>query len=250
MTDDRAASATRVGHRISAYAVHCLTASGIVPAAMAVMEIASPNCDPRLVFIWLLLSTLIDAIDGPLARRFHVKRFAASIDGRTIDDLLDYLTFAFIPLLLIWRMEWLPLGTNWTVMLAMAASLFGFAHVSAKNESDGFFRGFPSYWNAFALYAGVFSATVDPWLSAVTLWMLTALTVAPVWVIYPNLAPRRWRPSILYGAGAWTASLLALLWWFPQPPGGLIALSLVYPAYYVALSWYLRSQVTRCEPRS
>jgi phosphatidylcholine synthase len=228
---------------ITAYAVHILTASGIVPAALAMMEIASPACDPPVVFLWLLLGTLIDAVDGPLARRFHVKHYAASIDGRTIDDLLDYLTFAFIPLLLIWRMQWMPNGLGWTVVFAMGASLFGFAHTGAKDEANGFFRGFPSYWNAYALYAGVFSAMLSPWLTAITLWALTILTVAPIWVIYPNLAPRKWKPSLILGALLWTIALLVMLWYFPYPPSTLLALSLVYPAYYAIISWYLRRHV-------
>ncbi|QDV40932.1 Phosphatidylcholine synthase [Stieleria neptunia] len=225
---------------IAAYAVHCLTASGIVPAALAMMEIASPYCDPRIVFLWLLLATLIDAIDGPLARRFHVKRYASSLDGRTVDDLLDYLTFAFIPLLLIWRMDWMPAGLGWTVVFAMSASLFGFAHTDAKDEANGFFRGFPSYWNAYALYAGIMSAMVSPWLTAVTLWGLSVLTVSPVWMIYPNLTPKPWKMSVMVGAVLWAIAMLVMLWQFPQPPAAWVAVSLVYPAYYVALSWHLR----------
>ncbi|TWT56206.1 CDP-alcohol phosphatidyltransferase family protein [Allorhodopirellula solitaria] len=225
--------------RLIAYSVHVLTASGVVPAALAAMEIASPTCDPRIVFLWLLLSTLIDAIDGPLARRFHVKKYAASIDGRTIDDLLDYLTFAFIPLLLIWRMQWMPIGLGWTVVLAMGASLFGFAHTEAKDETDGFFRGFPSYWNAFALYAGIFSTLFSPWLTAITLWILTVLTVAPVRMIYPNLAPRAWKPTVMIGALLWTLILLAMLYSFPRPPIVLVAVSLLYPVFYAFLSWHL-----------
>ncbi|QDT03075.1 Phosphatidylcholine synthase [Rubripirellula lacrimiformis] len=227
-------------HHIRAYAVHCLTASGIVPAAFAVMEIASLDCDPRIVFIWLLLATLIDAIDGPLARRFHVKRYASSIDGRTIDDLLDYLTFAFIPLLLVWRMGWMPIGFGWTVVFAMAASLFGFAHVDAKDEANGFFRGFPSFWNAYAVYAGIFSTLVSPWLTAITLWTLAGLTVAPIWMIYPNLAPNKWKRVVMGGAVLWTLSMLALLWDFPHPPIPLLVLSMTYPTFYAVLSWHLR----------
>ena len=33
---------------------------------------------------------------------------APDIDGRTIDDIVDYLTFTFIPMLLVWRMGWVP----------------------------------------------------------------------------------------------------------------------------------------------
>ncbi|MCO8123147.1 phosphatidylcholine synthase [Stieleria sp. TO1_6] len=225
--------------RVLAYSVHLLTVSGIVPAALAVMQIASPDCDPRLVFLWLLLATLIDAIDGPLARKFDVKHHAPAIDGRTIDDLLDYLTFAFIPLLLIWRMDWMPPGWSWTVIVAMGASLIGFAHSEAKDETHGFFRGFPSYWNAFALYAGILSTLLSPWLTAALLWVLTVLTVSPVRVLYPNLAPARWKPIVLTGALIWAGSMLYLLYDFPRPSLWAVGISLLYPLFYALLSFYL-----------
>jgi phosphatidylcholine synthase len=227
---------------IAAFSVHLFTASGIIPAALAMHEMFKPDCDPTIVFCWLLLTTLIDALDGPLARRLNVKRYAATIDGRTIDDLLDFLTFAFIPLMLIWRMDWLPSGTGPTVILAMGASLMGFAHVEAKDERGGMFRGFPSYWNAFAFYAGIFSTMISPWLSAVMLWGLTVLTVSPVWMIYPNLAPKLWRRSIIAGTAIWAAIMFAMLWYYPNPPVWMLLVSLIHPVYYFYASW-------RCRPR-
>jgi phosphatidylcholine synthase len=229
--------------RIAAYSVHLFTASGIIPAALAVHEMFKSECDPKRVFFYLLLTTLIDALDGPMARRLNVKRYAASIDGRTIDDLLDYLTFAFIPLMLIWKMEWLPAGTGPTVILAMGASLMGFAHVEAKDEARGMFRGFPSYWNAFAFYAGIFSTMISPWLSAIMLWSLTVLTVSPVWTIYPNLAPKLWRRSIIAGTAVWAAIMFAMLWNYPNPPVWMLVLSLVHPVYYFYASWRCRKQL-------
>lgn len=220
-----------------AYLVHLLTASGVIPAALAVRELVQPDCDPRIVFAYLLLATLIDAVDGPLARKFDVKHVAASIDGRVIDDLLDYLTFAFIPLMLIWRMDWMPTGFGVTVTIAMVASLLGFAHRQAKDETRGVFRGFPSYWNLYAIYAGVFGTQVSPWLTAFILWVLALLTVAPVWVLYPNLAPRRWKLPIFYGGLVWTASLIAILVWnYPSTPMWFVIGSIAYPCFYVYAS--------------
>lgn len=222
-----------------AYSIHLLTASGVIPAAFAVKELTGPDCNPVIVFGLLLLTTLIDAIDGPLARRFNVKINAASIDGRVIDDLLDYLTFAFIPLMLIWRMEWMPTGWGFTVTLAMIASLLGFAHRHAKDESRGVFRGFPSYWNLYAIYAGLFSTQVSPWVTAITLWVLTILTIAPVWVLYPNLAPRRMKTSIFAGGLLWFGALAAILLWnYPNTPMWLVLLSLAYPAFYAIASMH------------
>ncbi|KAA5542594.1 phosphatidylcholine synthase [Roseiconus nitratireducens] len=228
--------------RVKAYAVHLLTASGIVPAALAMNEVARPDGDPRMVFLWLLVCTIIDAVDGPLARRYHVKTNAPAVDGRTIDDLLDYLTFAFIPLMLVWRMGWLPHGTGWTVSLAMAASLFGFSHTQAKDESGGFFRGFPSYWNIFAFYAGLISTLASPWASAVLMWILTILTVTPVKFLYPNLTPRRWKPWILYGSVLWVVVMLWMLPRYPNVSPVTFVVSLIYPAFYTIVSFKLASR--------
>lgn len=229
----------------SAYGVHVLTASGIIPAALAMREIISDDCDPAIVFLYLLATTLIDAVDGPLARRFEVKRYAAAIDGRTIDDLLDYLTFAFIPLMLVWRMQWVPEPLGWTVSLAMGASLFGFAHRDAKDESRGFFRGFPSYWNIFAFYAGILHAIAGPWPVFGLLVGLTILTVSPVWFLYPNLAPVSHRKWLLGGAAVWSILMIVMLRNYPKPPIELTIGSLIYPVLYTVDSIVIGRRLPR-----
>ena len=124
--------------------MHLYTASGIVLAALAAAEIFSPRPDPRIVFALFAAATLVDASDGFLARRWEVKRTAPEIDGRAIDDIVDYITFTFLPLLLVWRMGWVPEPVLLWIAPALIASLFGFANTGAKDEGGGFFRGFPS----------------------------------------------------------------------------------------------------------
>jgi phosphatidylcholine synthase len=229
--------------RARAYAVHLLTASGVVAAFLAVAELLEEAPDERIVFAWLVVAVLIDAVDGSLARAWNVKRFAPDINGRTIDDIVDYLTFTFVPLLLVWRMGWVPFapgipGVAWFAP-ALVASLLGFAHVGAKDEAAGYFRGFPSYWNIAAFYAGLaFYALGEAgqWLNGVVLLALAALTVSPVRFLYPNLTPRPWKLPVLLGAAAWLAVLLGMLLVYRQVPGWIVGVSLIYPAFYVALS--------------
>jgi phosphatidylcholine synthase len=242
--------AASVGQRARAYAVHAFTASGVVFAFLAAAEVCQPTPDPRLVFVYVAIQVLIDAADGPLARAWQVKRFAPAIDGRTIDDIVDYLTYTFVPLLLVWRLNWVPDPAGLWVGLAMVASLFGFANTGAKDERGGFFLGFPSYWNIVALYLGLMRPLFGPWPGGLLVVALAVLTVLPVKFVYPNLAPHPWRWPTLIGGLLWAVMLAAMLPAYPHPPGWLVALSLVYPALYVGLSVWLAGRASRAASAS
>jgi phosphatidylcholine synthase len=240
------------GQRLLAYSVHLYTASGIVFAFLAIAELYQQRPEPRWVFVWLIIAVFIDSTDGPLARRWQVKTRVPQIAGRTIDDIVDYLTFTFIPLLLVWRLQWLPAPAALWVVPAMVASLLGFANTEAKQEEEGFFRGFPSYWNFVAFYICVAYTHYGPEIPAVIMVVLTLLTLLPVRFLYPNLAPRPWRWSLIAGAGAWLIVLLWCLPIYPRMPAWLLWLSLAYPAWYTGLSIYLdiRSRLRQRKSRS
>ena len=227
------------GQRLRAYAVHLYTASGVALAFLAALEMTAAQPDVRYIFILLFGTVLIDATDGPFARRWEVKRWAGSIEGRTIDDLVDYLTFTFLPLLLMARMQWLPEPVWLWIVPALVASLFGFANREAKDEHAGFFLGFPSYWNVVAFYAGFAQGPTGVWFNAGLVLVLAAFTVVPVRFLYPNLAPQPWKTVLMIGGGVWVAILCVMLVSYPDSPGWLVAVSLTYPAFYTVLSFWL-----------
>lgn len=250
MTDDpgRASRRERVrgwGWRARAWAVHVLTASGITLAFLAATELCAPDTDPRRVLLLLTVAVVVDAIDGPLARAWDVKRWAPTIDGRTIDDIVDYITYTFLPLVLVWRMGWVPSPAGLFLFPALLASLFGFANTAAKDEAGGFFLGFPSYWNVVAYYAGLWATGAGLWVNGVAHLALAVLTMVPVRFIYPNLAPRPWRAWLLIGAVAWTALLIGMVPSYPHPPRWMVWLSLAYPVAYVLASWHLARRRSR-----
>ena len=225
--------------RIRAAALHLYTASGGVIAFLATAEICSPAPDPRVVFALLAAAVLLDATDGPLARRWEVKRVLPVIDGRTIDDIVDYLTYTFVPLLLVWRMEWVPAPALAWIVPALVASLFGFANTGIKDEAEGFFLGFPSYWNVVAFYAGPLFQLYGASINAAILLLLALATLLPLRFIYPNLAPRPWRVPVILGALVWLAAMLAMLPDYPRVHPWALGLSLLYPAFYLGLSFRL-----------
>ena len=230
------------GPHLRAALVHVYTASGALLALVATMEVASAAPNPRWVFLLLAAAVLVDATDGPLARRAEVKRWLPSIDGRTIDDIVDYLTYTFVPLLLVWRMGWVPEPALAWIAPALLASLFGFANTAAKDEAGGFFLGFPSYWNVVAFYAGFAYHLYGPWVNAAALLLLALLTVLPARFLYPNLAPSPWRTPLIVGALIWLGMMLWLLVDYPSAPASLVWLSLLYPVLYFWLSYRLAAR--------
>lgn len=225
-----------LGTRVLAYGVHVYTASGLIFAALAMLEVLKATPDPRWVFFWLLVAVFIDMTDGTLARRFDVKVNAPLFDGRKIDDIIDFLTFTFIPLVLVVKMGWVPEPALLFVGPALVASVLGFANVGAKDEAEGYFLGFPSYWNVVAFYAGYWVAIGDGWLNAAMLLGLAVLTVVPVGFMYPTLAPRRWRWFMIAGGYAWCLFCLGMLPSYPNTPAWAVWLSLAGPLGYGLIS--------------
>jgi phosphatidylcholine synthase len=228
--------------RLRAAVVHLYTASGVALAFLATIEVCSTAPDLPAVFLLLALAVLVDATDGPLARRWEVKRVLPEIEGRTIDDIVDYLTYTFVPLLVIWRMEWVPDPALAWIVPALIASLFGFANTGIKDEAGGFFLGFPSYWNVVAFYAGPLDHHYGAAINAAILLLLALATLLPLRFIYPNLAPQPWRMPVILGALLWLGAMLAMLPEYPRVPAWALWLSLLYPAFYVGLSFRLSAR--------
>ncbi len=241
MTDDSPGIAPQ-RQRLLAYAVHTYTASGLVCAALIAHDIF--RRDYRWAFVWMILAVLIDATDGTLARKFRVKDVVPHIDGRKLDDIVDYLIWTFLPLLMIATAGWLPEPAWLWMSIPLIASVFAFVHTGAKEEVNGFFRGFPSYWNVVAFYSAVWLVDWGKGAVLAAVLVLSGLSLLPVRFVYPNRAPR-WRWLFIGGAIAWLVVIGAILWLYPKMPipPSLLWLSAIYPAFYLAASIYLDRQL-------
>jgi phosphatidylcholine synthase len=217
--------------------VHAYTASGGLLAFLATLAIFAGRF--RTAFLWLFTATLVDATDGWLARRVRVGDRLPQFSGQKLDDLIDYLTFVFVPALLLWRADLLPSQGGFGIVAAiLLSSAYAFARDDAKT-SDHFFTGFPSYWNVLALY--LFVAGLTPAANGIILLALAALVFVPIRYIYPTRT-RVLRPLTLTLTALWAAAILAIILSLPHPSAALVALSLLYPAYYTVLSFVLQAR--------
>jgi phosphatidylcholine synthase len=237
--------------RFLAWSVHAYTALGLVAAAgMAVLIVRGDAAAFRAAFALMLAATLIDSTDGFLARALRVKEVLPGFDGRQLDYLTDFLTYVVLPLLLLWRAEVLPAGWHAVLILPLLAGAYWFCQVEAKT-TDGYFLGFPAYWNIVAFYLYVLDRHVVPlpgWFSIGLLLVLTALTFVPTRYLYSTNRGGLNAVTAILGLG-WAVLVAWIVYCLPTDVTQIarndawlsraIVVSLLFPFYYMAVSWYI-----------
>ena len=180
------------------YAVHLLTASGAALAVLAAIAVA--GLDWRAAFIWLGLALIVDGIDGPIARRLRVRERLPDWDGGTLDFVIDYTTYVFVPAIILalgCGLSGYPAALAAT-MVAVSGAIY-FADTRMKQDDDSF-RGFPAGWNMIVFVLFVL-APHPAVVMAVTI-ALAVLTFLPVRFIHP-VRVERWRPLTLAVSALW-----------------------------------------------
>jgi phosphatidylcholine synthase len=221
-----------------AWAVHFYTALGAVMAFAGTLAVLGGRF--REAFLWMIAATVVDGTDGVLARLARVKERTPGFDGGRLDDIVDYLTFVFLPVLLLYVAGHLP-PSGWGLAVASAvllSSAYGFASADAKT-ADNFFTGFPSYWNIVALY--LHAARMTPAVNAAILLALSALVFVRIGWVYPSRTPALRRLTLAL-CGVWGLMVVAIAVSLPDVSMPLLIASLFFPVYYVVLSLVLQSR--------
>jgi phosphatidylcholine synthase len=167
--------------RAAAFSVHILTALGAGLALIALLEAVREHW--AAMFGWLGAALVVDALDGPLARRLDVARVQPDWSGEVLDLVVDFVTYVFVPAYAI---------TASTLLLPTAAPLLG-AGIAVSGAlyfsdrrmkaADNHFRGFPALWNLVAFY--LFLLHLPPAVSSLAVGILIVLTFVPIHVLHP-----------------------------------------------------------------
>lgn len=167
--------------KLGAFAVHLLTASGAALALAAALGAARGEW--RFVFACLGVALFVDAIDGPLARRFDISSRIPWFDGAALDFVVDYSTYVFVPALILANSALLspPWGLVAGIVVAVVGALY-FADRRMKTENLAF-RGFPAVWNALVFILIVLSP--PEWVTLAVIAICAVLTFAPVEFVHP-----------------------------------------------------------------
>ena len=200
--------------RFKALFVHLLTATGAVLSMLAML--AAVEGDWALMFLWLVVALVVDGIDGPLARRYHVKKNWPTYDGVLLDLIIDYLTYVFIPAFALFKSGLLAGWTGWIAIIVIVyGSVIYFVDTRMKTK-DNSFAGFPACWNMFVLVMFALKPG-EVWILA----MVVALTVT----MFTNLKfihpvrTGRWYELSLGVCIAWIVLAGWAAWWdFDEGP--------------------------------
>ena len=132
-----------------AWLVHLFTTLGIVASMLALRDVLIG--DAKRSIIWLLLTLLIDGVDGPIARALEVERRVPLIDGFLLDLIIDYVACVVVPACFMYKFHVVPNNNFGVFVLCVVVftSAIWFARKDMMTE-DNWFRGFPAAWNIVA----------------------------------------------------------------------------------------------------
>jgi phosphatidylcholine synthase len=221
--------------RIRAWAVHVLTACGAALALMALIFATGGHWEA--MFFCLGLALVVDGVDGPLAREFKVAQVLPRWSGDTLDLVVDFTTYVFVPGYAIAASGLMPeFFAIPAGMLVVITGAIYFADRKMKTE-DNYFRGFPAVWNLAAFYLYVLQPPA--WIAAAGVVVLAALTFLPVRFVHP-LRVKQWRWLNVALLALW--ALLALMTVVTGlQPGPIVTL----PLCAIALYFLIAGLITR-----
>lgn len=216
--------------KAKAWSVHAVTASGVILALLALLAVLDGR--PQACLLWLGLALLVDGLDGTLARKYDVKVVLPNFDGATLDLVIDYLTYVFIPAIFVYRFIPLPEYTLLpAVGLILLSSLFCFCNVNMKSK-DNYFVGFPAAWNVVVAY--FYLLEFAPWLSFATILALSGLTLTRVKFLHPFRVKAFMSLNIAVTL-LWMFACAWLILLYPLNSTWLVAVWLLASTYFVGI---------------
>lgn len=216
--------------QVKAWLVHLYTASGGVIGMIALFEAANGHI--RQSFILLIVAAFIDATDGIMARKVKVRSVLPNFDGSMVDNVIDVLTYVWVPVFIMGSQGLLP-HIAWTAVPVLA-SLYAYGQVNMKTD-DSFFLGFPSYWNGIAIY--MFWLKPVPIVAILMVVIPGIFSFIPTRYLYPSKNPIFSKVTWLFGI-PWGFLIIYLLG-LEEPPQSLVWLSMLYPLWYIVSSFYV-----------
>ncbi|MFZ0096497.1 MAG: CDP-alcohol phosphatidyltransferase family protein [Pseudolabrys sp.] len=221
--------------RARAFTVHIFTATGAALAFLALILATGGHW--AAMFLCLGLALVVDGADGPIARAFNVQNVLPRWSGDTLDLVVDFTTYVFVPAYAIAAGGLLPqiLAIPAGIVVVISGALY-FADREMKTK-DNYFRGFPAVWNLAAFY--LYLLEPPEWAAVIAVAVLAGLSFAPIKFLHP-LRVQHWRNFNIVLLAVWAVlAFVAIIQ--DLSPGLYVTLPLSLIAVYFFAVGLLRS---------
>ena len=221
--------------RARAFTVHIFTATGAALAFLALILATGGHW--AAMFLCLGLALVVDGADGPIARAFDVQNVLPRWSGDTLDLVVDFTTYVFVPAYAIAASGLLPqiLAIPAGIVVVISGALY-FADREMKTK-DNYFRGFPAVWNFAAFY--LYLLEPPEWAAVIAVAVLAGLSFAPIKFLHP-LRVQHWRSFNIVLLAVWAVlAFVAIIQ--DLSPGLYVTLPLSLIAVYFFAVGLLRS---------
>ncbi len=218
--------------RGGAWLVHVFTTLGIVAAMLALRDVLVGRPDNAI--IWLLITLLIDGVDGPIARALEVEKRVPGLDGFLLDLIIDYVTCVIVPACFMYQFDVVPQNNAGIAVLCLMVftSAIWFARKDMMTE-DNWFRGQPAAWNLVAPV--MFLLETRSWLGAVITIVLSLLSLTNM--PFPHIARARFmQPYTIVAAVVWFGGITIGSFAYPHHYAFVRVMLLAGSAYFIALA--------------
>ncbi len=215
---------------IRAFTIHIFTACGAALALLAL--IFATGGQWAAMFACLGLALIVDGLDGPMARAFDVAKLLPRWSGESLDFVVDFVTYVFVPAYAIAASGFLPdaLAIPAGMIIIITGALY-FADREMKTR-ENYFRGFPAVWNLVAFYLYVLAP--PPWVATVMIAALAALTFVPIRFVHP-LRVKHLRALNISLMAVWAAlALMAIIQNLEPGPYVTVPLSAIAIYFFIA----------------
>ena len=211
-----------------AWSVHLFTASGLLAAFMSILAINEQ--DWQMAMVWLIVCQIIDGVDGTFARLFKVKEVLPNMDGKTIDYVIDFVSYAVVPAYFIYQAGLLepPFQIICTFVILLVSALY-YGKEGMVSE-DYYFVGFPVMWNMVVFFL-VFVYDFTPLWNAILIFIFAILHFVPIKFVYPSRGYKyRWLTLTMTAIAIILAGITLFI--YPEKPPYLVLILTLTLAYY------------------
>lgn len=199
---------------VQAWAVHAFTMTGVIWVILATRSLILG--DYKMMWLWLGISLVVDAADGPLARKVKVTEVIPWFSGTMMDNIVDYMTWTMVPA--IFMAQVLPFGGEYAAIvaagLATMSSMFCYANTLMKS-SDWYFVGFPAAWNVVIVIMWLFGT--NAYINWIVVLTFSILALIPWKWVHP-FRVKHLRTYNAIAAIVWVVATAVWVGVFPAAP--------------------------------